>query len=188
MIDLTVIQRCQNGEAQAQRLVFEAYGKLLFKVAWRYLHDRMASEDALAQGFARAFQQMGQCQFDSPQKLEAWLRRIVINEALGILRERSRWTWAELSEVPQQASEWPDQLAELSAAEILDLIAALPPGYRVVFNLAVVEGYTHVEIAQMLNISEGTSKSQLSKAKSLLQKQIKRLYGQKVSETESRGF
>lgn len=176
LINLNVIYRCKNGEARAQSLVFEAYGKLLFKVAWRYLHDRMATEDALAQGFARAFQQIGQCHFESTQKFEAWLRRIVINEALGILRERSRWSWAELSEVQQQATDWADQLAELSAAEILEVIAALPLGYRAVFNLAVIEGYTHAEIAEMLNISEGTSKSQLSKAKSLLQKQINNLY------------
>jgi RNA polymerase sigma-70 factor (ECF subfamily) len=109
-------------------------------------------------------------------KLEAWLRRIVVNEALGILREQKRWNWAELQEIQDQASEWDDQLSELSVAEILQLIASLPPGYRAVFNLAMIEGYSHPEIAQLLNISEGTSKSQLSKARSFLQKKLSNLY------------
>ena len=176
MITQAIIEQCQNGETSAQRKVFAAYGELLFKVAWRYLHERMAAEDAVAQGFAKAFREMAKCQFDSVAKLEAWLRRIVVNEALGILRERYKWTWAELSELPQYATGIEEQLDDLSAAEILKLIAALPPGYRTVFNLAVIEGYSHPEIAKLLEITEGTSKSQLSKAKALLQSKIKKLY------------
>lgn len=176
MITQATIEQCQRGDASAQRKVFAAYGEILFKVAWRYLHERMATEDAVAQAFAQAFQQISRCQFDSVQKLEAWLRRIVVNEALGILREQKRWNWAELQEVQGQPSKVEDQLSELSAAEILQLIANLPPGYRAVFNLAVIEGYSHPEIAQILQISEGTSKSQLSKAKSFLQKKLSKLY------------
>lgn len=176
MITQAIIEQCQKGETSAQRKVFAAYGELLFKVAWRYLHERMAAEDAVAQAFAKAFQQMAKCQFESVAKLEAWLRRIVVNEALGILREQKRWNWAELQEIQDQASEWDDQLSELSVAEILQLIASLPPGYRAVFNLAMIEGYSHSEIAQLLNISEGTSKSQLSKARSFLQKKLSNLY------------
>ena len=176
MITQAILEQCQRGETSAQRKVFAAYGGVLFKVAWRYLHERMSAEDAVAQAFAKAFQQMAKCQFESVTKLEAWLRRIVVNEALGILRERYKWNWAELSELPQYATGIEEQLDDLSAAEILNLIAALPPGYRAVFNLAVIEGYSHPEIAKLLEISEGTSKSQLSKAKALLQSKIKKLY------------
>lgn len=176
MITQAIIVQCQNGETSAQRKVFAAYGELLFKVAWRYLHERMAAEDAVAQGFAKAFREMAKCQFDSVAKLEAWLRRIVINEALGILREQKRWNWTELKEAEDQPSELEDQLSGLSAAEILQLIAGLPPGYRAVFNLALIEGYSHPEIGQMLNISEGTSKSQLSKARSFLKNKLSKLY------------
>lgn len=176
MITQTIIEQCQRGETSAQRKVFAAYGGVLFKVAWRYLHERMAAEDAVVQGFAKAFQQMAKCQFESVAKLEAWLRRIVVNEALGILREQKRWNWTELKEAQDQPSELEDQLSELSTSEILLLIAGLPPGYRAVFNLALIEGYSHQEIAQMLNISEGTSKSQLSKARSFLQKKLSNLY------------
>ena len=176
MITQAIITQCQNGEPSAQRKVFAAYGELLFKVVWRYLHERMAAEDAVAQGFAKAFQQMPKCHFESAQKLEAWLRRIVVNEALGILREHYKWTWVELSELPQYSTGIEEQLDDLSTAELLNLIASLPPGYRTVFNLAVIEGYSHPEIANLLEISEGTSKSQLSKAKALLQSKIKKLY------------
>lgn len=176
MITQAIIEQCQNGETSAQRKVFAAYGGVLFKVAWRYLQDRMAAEDAVAQGFAKAFQEMAKCQFDSVAKLEAWLRRIVVNEALGILRDQKRWHWTELKEAQDQPTELEDQLSELSAGEILQLIAELPPGYRTVFNLALIEGYSHQEIAQMLNISEGTSKSQLSKARSFLKNKLSKLY------------
>ena len=167
-----VIDRCRRGEARAQRQVYERYAGRLFRVAQRYLRQHADAEDALVRGFQKVFAQLPRFEFHDEARLVSWLKTIVVNECLMLLRQRSSFALVsdtEAAEVPVDE----DALDQLSAEEIHDLIRQLPDGYRTVFNLYALEGYTHAEIAQRLGISEGTSKSQLSKARQLLQRKIR---------------
>ncbi len=164
-----LLRGCQRGEALAQRTLYERYAPQMLSICRRYLPDAEA-EDALLQGFARIFDRIGT--FREEGSLEGWLRRVIVNEALGTLRRRPSaplpLTLEYADEMPEQA--WPDH--QLAADDLLRLLQRLPDGYRAVFNLYALEGYSHAEIAELLGISPGTSKSQLSRARAWLQQQL----------------
>lgn len=152
-------------------MVFNSYGRILFRLAKRYLVDNAKTEDAVSESFCIIFKKMGSCQFQAIAPFEMWIRKIVVNECLHILRKDKRFDL--LNEQDSDNHVLDDATVEqLTAAEIFKLIEDLPAGYRAVFNLYEIEGYTHAEIAQLLGISPGTSKSQLSKAKNMLQRKI----------------
>lgn len=143
----------------------------------RYVKNRADAEELLLDGFYKFFSRLKEFQYQGEAALYAWLRTIMVRECLMFLRRRRAFLL--LSAEPDDAAETTadvagvnEPLAGLSAAEIFDLIIRLPVGYRTVFNLFVIEGMEHKEIAKALGISEGTSKSQLSKARSLLQKML----------------
>ncbi len=167
---LTILSQCANN-ALAQRQLFEEYGKLWFSVAYRYLRNATEAEDITADAFVKVVTNLAKASFESVEKFEAWARRIVVNEALMLLRRRSSFHLVSENEAEQIASD-EDILSSYAAREILELVRTLPEGYKVVFNLYVVEGYTHKEIGELLGINQGTSKSQLSKAKTLLKKKL----------------
>jgi len=130
----------------------------------------MMAEDVMIEGFIKVFGKIGQ--FKSDGSFEGWIRRIMVNEALGYLRKQKRIPEDFLSE---EASNIPDyQYADqnLDAQEIMVLIEQLPMGYRTVFNLYAIEGYAHTEIAELLGITESTSKSQLHRARAMLQRML----------------
>ena len=136
----------------------------------RYARDHKEAEDILQEAFIRVFTALAQ--FRSEGSLEGWIRRIVVNTALRTLQKNKipfSGAGPELENIPAVDA---DALSRLSAEELLGLISTLPDGYRVVFNLNVLEGYDHQEIDDMLNISVATSRSQLFKARKLLQTQI----------------
>lgn len=139
-------------------------------VCRRYARDQKEAEDILQESFIKVFANLHQYRFEGP--LEGWIRRIVIHTALRLL-ENKRIRFSDLSEkegaTPSVEAE---ALTRLNTEELLRLIGALPDGYRIVFNLYVLEGYDHIEIASMLNISTATSRSQLLKARRLLRTQI----------------
>ncbi len=167
-----VIDRCRRGDARAQRQVYERYAGRLFRVAQRYLRQRADAEDALVQGFRKAFEQLPRFEFRDEARLVSWLKTIVVNECLMQLRRRGSFALVSDAEAAEISVD-EEALDRLSAEEIHDLIRQLPDGYRTVFNLYALEGYSHAEIAEQLRISEGTSKSQLSKARQLLQRKIR---------------
>jgi RNA polymerase sigma factor (sigma-70 family) len=172
---LTTLYQCANNNALAQRQLFEQYGKLWFSVAYRYLRNTMEAEDITADAFVKIVRNVAKGSFESIEKFEAWARRIVVNEALMLLRRRSSFHLVSESEAENIASD-EDLLSNYAVQEILELVRSLPEGYKVVFNLYVVEGYNHKEIGELLGINEGTSKSQLSKAKALLKKKLNQQY------------
>jgi RNA polymerase sigma factor (sigma-70 family) len=139
----------------------------------RYASDRMIAEDFLQEGFIRVFTKLDQ--FNSTGSLEGWIKRIMVNTALQHIR-RSKQDPASVDAdeglIIADSAETP--LDSLAADELLALIGKLPNGYRLVFNLYVLEEYTHQEIAAELGISEGTSKSQLARARQQLQKMLKK--------------
>jgi RNA polymerase sigma-70 factor (ECF subfamily) len=137
----------------------------------RYVKNAEDAEEVLLDGFYKFFKNMPAFHYQGEAAMMAWLKKIMVNECLMLLRKKNVFTIVTESsaeELPLEA----EALDQLSAKEIFDLIVQLPVGYRTVFNLFEIEGRDHKEIAGLLGITEGTSKSQLSKAKSLLQKNL----------------
>jgi len=168
-----IIKGCIKKNAICQRMLFEQYAGKFMAVCNRYASDYSSAEDMLQDAFIKIFAHIDQFKFEG--SFEGWIRRIVVNTALKILQKK-RINFLEATE-KTEASETVNTyaLSKLNADELMKLISALPDGYRTVFNLNVIEGYNHDEIAKMLNIKASTSRSQLVKARKLLQEQIKQL-------------
>ncbi|MDX2285757.1 MAG: sigma-70 family RNA polymerase sigma factor [Bacteroidia bacterium] len=164
-----LVEGCQREDPKWQRLLYQQYYRLMFGVCLRYTDNRDDAQDILQEGFVKAFRNIRH--FRSEGSFEGWLRRIMIHACIEHYRRKSRYFMVDIEEARQVGFE-ADALAALSRDEILGLIRELPPGYRTVFNLYAVEGYSHQEISEMLNISVGTSKSQLARAKKVLQDRI----------------
>ena len=166
-----MIKGCVKNNATCQQMLFEQYAGIMMTICLRYSCDHTEAEDMLQEGFIRIFRYIKQYKFEG--SFEGWLKRIVVNAALRILQKKV----IHFSEISEEAKDLQqadsDILSNLSEREILKLISNLPAGYRVVFNLYVLEGYSHGEIAELLKINTGTSRSQLSKAKRTLQEQIR---------------
>ncbi|MFI5185387.1 MAG: RNA polymerase sigma factor [Chitinophagales bacterium] len=164
-----LIKEVKQGSAAAQKWLFDQFAQKMLVVCLRYVKNPEEAEELLLDGFYKFFKKISSFSYQGDAALYSWLKKIMINECLMFLRKKNVFTIvteATAEEIPLQE----EALGNLSAEEIFKLIVQLPVGYRTVFNLHVVEGLTHVEIARLLNISEGTSRSQFSKAKILLQK------------------
>ncbi len=163
-----LIKGCLRREPSAQKFLYESYSSKMYGLCYRYVKNPMEAEDILVTAFMKVFDKIHQ--FKSEGSFEGWIRRIVVNEALTFLRRnRSMYLETEL----EQADREPDYNAlsdHLEAEDLLRMIQELPTGYRIVFNLYAIDGYSHKEIADQLGISENTSKSQLSRARTYLQK------------------
>jgi RNA polymerase sigma factor (sigma-70 family) len=166
-----LIREAKNGSAAAQKCLFDLLGDKMMLVCRRYVKTYEDAEEILLDGFYKFFKTLSSFNYHGDGSVYAWLKKIMINECLMFLRSKHSFIIA----MEQDAEEIPlidDTLDKLSTSEILNLIIELPVGYRTVFNLFVIEGMAHKEIAGLLNIAEGTSKSQLNKAKLLLQKNL----------------
>ncbi|WP_375435185.1 RNA polymerase sigma factor [uncultured Hymenobacter sp.] len=169
--DAELVAACRLGSAAAQEQLYQRFAPKMLALCLRYVRHEFDAEDTLARGFVKVFRSLGQ--FEGKGCLEGWVRRIMVREALGVLRSRESFTLS-LEDFPTDhlATDLPAADVELQAADLLQLVQALPAGYRAVFNLYALEGYSHLEVAGLLGISEGTSKSQLSKARAVLQRQV----------------
>ncbi len=169
MTEQELIAGCQKGDSKAQKVLYERYASMMFGVCMRYLKNDMDAEEALLNGFMQIYKHIER--FEAKGSFEGWVRRIMVNEALGFLRKKEPLHLAIEDGYTQIADQngADNQLAE---GELLAMLHSLPAGYRAVFNLYAIEGYSHKEIADMLNITEGTSKSQLSKARAMLQRKL----------------
>jgi RNA polymerase sigma-70 factor (ECF subfamily) len=166
-----IIKGCRQRDRNAQKLLFETYSSKMYGLCYRYLKDSMEAEDALVMSFARIFEKIDQ--FKGEGSLEGWIRRIVVNEALTCLRRhRSMHLVTDLDAAEYQVN-YKNLEDHLEAEDLMQLINELPTGYRIVFNMYAIDGYSHKEIADALGISENTSKSQLSRARTYLQKALK---------------
>ena len=165
-----LIQLCLAGDRQASKELFDVYSKKLMALCYRFARDKSEAEDILQEGFIRIFEKLHL--FSGVGALEAWMRRVMINTAIKYKQKHiSKHNWSEIDKVhtfdPQ-----PTIIDELSKEELMTTIQNLPDGYRTVFNLYVIEGYSHKEISDYLNIGESTSRSQLVKARNLLKEQL----------------
>jgi RNA polymerase sigma-70 factor (ECF subfamily) len=168
-----LIKGCIQKNAGCQRQLFESYAGKMLTVCLRYANDNSEAEDMLQEAFIRIFNYIHQFKFEG--SFEGWMRRIVVNAALKSLQKK-KINFQEIKEHTDNAPRMePYAYSNLGQEELLKLINALPEGYRVVFNLNVIEGYSHDEIAELLNIQASTSRSQLVKARKMLQNQILQL-------------
>ncbi|MCF0041128.1 RNA polymerase sigma factor [Dyadobacter fanqingshengii] len=172
MTTLSILAEAQKNDPVAQRKIFDTYGKQLYRLAKRYLSDHDLAQDAVAESFYIVLQKVAAASFIAVPPFEMWMKRILVNECLKIIRRDRRFEFLPDQEEVSIAVVDNDLIESLTAETIFQVIEQLPVGYRTVFNLYEIEGYTHPEIAKLLGISTGTSKSQLSKAKSMLQKRI----------------
>jgi RNA polymerase sigma-70 factor (ECF subfamily) len=164
-----LVKEAKQGSTAAQKCLFDQFAEKMLLVCRRYVKNPEDAEELLLDGFYKFFTKISSFYYQGDAALYAWLKRIMINECLMFLRAKNVFTIvteATAEEIPLQE----EALDNLSAEEIFRLIVQLPVGYRTVFNLYAIEGMNHGEIAEVLNISEGTSRSQYSKAKLLLQK------------------
>lgn len=173
MTERELIEGCLKKNSKSQRKLFELFAGKMMTVCRRYATDPTEAEDMLQEAFIRIFNNIGQYRFEG--SLEGWIRRIVIHTALRVLQKK-KLRFSEIQDgLNIEQSMTVDGVASLSAEELLKLISGLPDGYRIVFNLYVLEGYDHNEIASMLDINAATSRSQLAKARKVLQTQIENL-------------
>jgi RNA polymerase sigma factor (sigma-70 family) len=166
-----LIQGCLTKDRSCQRKIYEVYGPSMMSLCLRYSKNRQEAEEALQDGFLQMYKYISQ--FKNEGSFEGWLRRIMINCVFQRYRgNMNRFNLIPLSEEQFYISTPIDFADRLSEKELILLIQTLPPAYRMVFNLFVFEGMKHREIASLLNISEGTSKSNLSDARNILKKHI----------------
>jgi RNA polymerase sigma-70 factor (ECF subfamily) len=164
-----LVKEAKQGSTAAQKCLFDQFAEKMLLVCQRYVKSPEDAEELLLDGFYKFFTKISSFNYQGDAALYAWLKRIMINECLMFLRAKNVFTIvteATAEEIPLQE----EALDNLSTEEIFKLIVQLPIGYRTVFNLYAIEGMNHGEIAELLSISEGTSRSQFSKAKILLQK------------------
>jgi RNA polymerase sigma-70 factor (ECF subfamily) len=147
----------------------------MYGVCLRYSKDSAEAEDNLQEGFIRVFTKIDQFGFKG--SFEGWIRRIMVNTALEKFRKKDQLYPVEDIIIYEDISLTDDTISQMSAEDLLKMIQKLPPRYRMVFNLYVIEGYSHQEIGAMMNISEGTSKSNLSRARMILQKRVIEEFG-----------
>jgi len=163
--EVELIQGCKKQDRKAQKLLYEQYSARFFGVCKRYMKDVETAEDVLVKGFLKIFDNINS--FESKGSFEGWMQRIMVNECLMELRKKQDFTiYLESSNLQPERDA--TALETLYEQDILKLLEFLPIGCRTVFNLYIIEGYKHNEIAEKLNISEGTSKSQLNLAKEKL--------------------
>lgn len=174
MNEKKLIEACKNNDARAQKQLYETFARRMMSVCLRYAGNREMAEDFLQEGFIKVFTSIQSYNYEG--SFEGWMRRIFVNTALEALRKNDLLrNGAELDTLDTQQEADYTTVDNISAKELMELIGQLPPGFRTVFNMFAVEGYSHREIAQALHITESTSRSQYTRAKRLLQKWIKEL-------------
>jgi RNA polymerase sigma-70 factor (ECF subfamily) len=166
-----LLKEAGKGSAAAQKCLYDSFSGSMLLVCRRYVKDQEDAEELLLNGFYKFFNGIGTFKYKNDAALFGWIKKIMVNECLMFLRQKKGLALTGDTIIDDAGIE-DDTLDRLEAEEIFKLILELPLGYRTIFNLHAIEGWEHKEIASLLGISEGTSKSQLSKARKLLQKNL----------------
>ena len=167
-----LIQKCIDNDGRAQKEFYQRFAPKMYGVCLRFTKNRMEADDILQEGFVKVFLNLKS--FRREGSLEGWIRRTVVNTAINLFKKNAKHQKdldIDTADIRGHHQD-PGIIDKLSVEELLGLINKLPTGYRMVFNLNVMEGYTHKEISELLGISENTSKSQLSRARQTLQKKL----------------
>jgi len=172
--DKELVSRCLKKERAAENQLYLRFASKMFGVCMRYSGDEMEAEEILQNGFLLLFSRLHQFQFKCP--LEGWVRPIFVNTAINHYKKQLKFNQnVELTNIDEDATFQEDALSIMTVKELLAMIQLLPVGYRTIFNMHVIEGYGHKEIANLLGISEGTSKSQLHNAKISIRRMLKKM-------------
>jgi len=167
-----IIEGCKKGQHKSFESLYQKYAGRLLSIAMRYSFTTFEAEDILQESFIKIFHSINT--YESKGSFEGWLKRIVVTTAINHYHKdklkQSQTDHTIMSD--EEANDVVDIISKISADELLEIIQTIPAGYRMVFNMYVIEGYTHREIAELLSISEGTSKSQLAKGRALLKTKL----------------
>ncbi|MBI4944794.1 MAG: RNA polymerase sigma factor [Bacteroidetes bacterium] len=179
-----IIEGCARMDRKAQKKLYDKYASVLLGMCVRYANNRAEAEDVLQDGFVKIFFNIKQ--YNGTGSFEGWMKRIIINTAISNYRANLKHYYhMDVEDIKKtEIDETSIDTSEFSREELLKIISNLPEGFRVVFNLYAVEGYKHKEIAEMLGIDIGTSKSQYSRAKALIQKKLYELSKLKVHQPQ----
>ncbi|QEC68891.1 RNA polymerase sigma factor [Panacibacter ginsenosidivorans] len=177
----TIIKGCINKDHKCQKILYEHYRGYALNISFRYLYRYEKAVDAVNDGFVKLFNHFPEFNIgadtDNEKILMAWLKKIMINTSIDALRRSSMMP--EIGGIPEYVWDTPDDSNKADQVllynDLIAMVKNLQPNYRTVFNLYVIDGYSHTEIAEILNISVGTSKSSLSRARNLLQSGIKKM-------------
>lgn len=182
MDEQLLIAGCKRGESRARKELYEVYAPLMLSVCMRYVNDRETARDLLQDGFIKVYTKIRD--YRGTGAFGGWIRRVFVTTALEYLRATDALKLSVSLDEPESLMPYVDETAmdKLSMDELMACIARLPQGYRTVFNLYAIEGYSHKEIAEMLGISEITSRTQFIRARNTLQKSVLSLTGEKYAE------
>jgi RNA polymerase sigma-70 factor (ECF subfamily) len=169
MTDEQLVKECVSGSAIAQKKFYDLFARKMMGVCLRYTKDYEEAQDVLQDGFIKIFNKLPD--FEKKGSLEGWVRRIMVNTALDAYRKaKKHLNNVDVDSVDYMLDSKDFIVESLNAEDLLNIIRTIPEGYRVVFNLFAIEGYSHKEIAERLGVTESTSKSQYSRAKKMLRK------------------
>jgi RNA polymerase sigma factor (sigma-70 family) len=170
-----IIRGCIKGRSSDQEALFKMFADEMFAVCLYYSPNRVEAEDTLHEGFIKVFQNISA--FKGNGSIKGWIRKILVNTALEKYRKKNpMYVLDNEDHAEVEDMQYEDAISIISADHLMQLISELTPQYRMVFNLYALEGLSHKEIAGKLNISEGTSKSNLARARAILQKRVKELF------------
>lgn len=179
-----LIERCSNNDREAQYRLYNLLSGKMFAVCLRYAKNREAAEDLLQDGFVKVFTSLDK--YRGEGHFEGWVRRIIVNTAIESYRKSTKmFPVVSTDDIKEDVPETTEDIS-LEMEDLMKCINSLSVGYRTIFNLYVVEGYSHKEIAEMLDITEGTSKSQLARARYILMEMIKKSEIPKLSAAHTR--
>lgn len=168
-----LLEGCRQNNRESQRLLYQHYYSYAMSICLRYCRSADGAKEILNDGFLKVFKKIDQ--YNPDTSFKAWLRRIMINTAIDFYRREAKHNYHEDIENTSLKSDQPEVIGQLSYEELINMIQRLPPAYRAVFNLHVIDGYSHEEIGLILEISEGTSKSNLMKARISLRKMLEKM-------------
>ncbi|MBU2916150.1 MULTISPECIES: RNA polymerase sigma factor [Reichenbachiella] len=166
-----LVKKCKDHDASAQKELYDKYMDQMYRISLRYLANEAEAEDAVTEGFLKIFSKVGSFEYRGKGSLTGWMKRIIVNESLMVLRKRKHLL-VDIHETDHKLRSIDGVESNLQEEDIINEIKKLPKGYRTVFNLYAIEGFSHREIGEKLGISENTSKSQLSKARASLAKSL----------------
>jgi RNA polymerase sigma-70 factor (ECF subfamily) len=175
MDDATLIKECVKGNAKAQRFLFDKFAPKMLTVCIRYAKNKSDAEDVLQDAFIKVFNKISE--FKNEGSLEGWIRRIMVNTSLDQIRKNSKFSNdTDLEAVSYKLENNDFTFENLVSEDLLKLINSMPNGYRIVFNMFAIEGYSHQEIASTLGVTENTSKSQYLRARNFLKKELEKTH------------
>lgn len=180
-----LLQGCRKGNPGAQQQLYDRFAPKMLGVCFRYIHDREEAEHVMIGGMVKVFEKLEQ--YHREGSFEGWIRRIMVNESLMYIRKNKNMSLEVEVEKAEFEPDYHSLEQSLETGDLMAIIAELPVGYRTVFNLYAIEGFNHKEIAEMMDINENTSKSQLSRARTYLQNRLQKLQDAELKKDKSNG-